>query len=455
MHVCCGKCDLQLSNWFHIVARKGDKMFYLCFTPKYGSIVKQSHFRIMSTAKFKVVIRLEKMSKSTNEAPVCLRITKDRKTTYKTLIHVAPNCWDPKRQCVVHHENADVLNAIIAQKRASMEKETCLLALSHEDVSIFTIRNKINDNLSLDFFEYARKYGESLQSGGNYGTYKRLKSVVKKLQEFVKRDQLPIRNITEEFIRKYERHLATEKNNCKNTITVNMRFIAKLVRDIYRNYDLDETSNPFRKIKFGFESTSREYLTAEEVVKVRDLKLNLYSPLYETRDVFVFECYTGLRISDILTLKWGNISENAITLRMRKTDKLITIPLQNDVRAILDKRRSIIQRYRSGNLTNEYVFGFLKIKENTSTAQEMLNAISSSTAMINKRLKRIMKLAGIEKTISTHNGRHSFATMLLTGKVDLPVIQELLGHHDVKVTQIYAKVVSTRKEEAISVLNAM
>ena len=75
--------------------------------------------------------------------------------------------------------------------------------------------------------------------------------------------------------------------------------------------------------------------------------------------------------------------------------------------------------------------------------------------MINKRIKRIAKLAGINKTISTHIGRHSFATMLLTNKVDLPVIQELLGHHDVKVTQIYAKVVSKRKEEAINALNFM
>ncbi len=409
----------------------------------------------MSTAKFKVVIRLEKLSKSTNEAPVCLRITKDRKTTYKTLIHVQPKCWDAKRQCVVHHDNADVLNAIIAQKRAAMEKETCLLTLSHEDVSIATIRNKINDNLSLDFFEYAQKYGESLQVGGNYGTYKRLKSVVKKIREFVKKDQLPIRNITEDFVRRYERHLSCEKGNCKNTITVNMRFIAKLVGDIYRNYDLDETSNPFRKIKFGFESTSREYLTAEEVVKIRDLKLNLYSPLYEARDVFIFECYSGLRISDILTLKWENITDDEITLRMRKTEKLITIPLQKNIREILEKRRTIIGRYAVRDISKEYVFGFLKVNERNATAQEMLNAISSSTAMINKRIKRIAKLAGINKTISTHIGRHSFATMLLTNKVDLPVIQELLGHHDVKVTQIYAKVVSKRKEEAINALNFM
>jgi hypothetical protein len=76
----------------------------------------------MSTVKFKTVIRLDKLSKSTNEVPVCLRITKDRKTTYKTLIHVHPRCWNSKEQCVVHHKNADILNAIISQKRAQIER---------------------------------------------------------------------------------------------------------------------------------------------------------------------------------------------------------------------------------------------------------------------------------------------------------------------------------------------
>lgn len=64
-------------------------------------------------------------------------------------------------------------------------------------------------------------------------------------------------------------------------------------------------------------------------------------------------------------------------------------------------------------------------------------------------------MAGLSKPISTHIGRHSFATMLLTSGIDLPVIQELMGHHDVKVTQIYAKVISRRKAEAIDALDRL
>lgn len=118
----------------------------------------------MSPFKFRTVLRLEKLSKTTNEAPVCLRITKDRKSTYKTLFHVSPACWDAKGQRVIRHPNADLFNAVISRKRAEIEREACLLA-------------------------------------EKYGTYLRLRSVLNKLRGFVGSGGLPVRDITEDFIR--------------------------------------------------------------------------------------------------------------------------------------------------------------------------------------------------------------------------------------------------------------
>ena len=125
----------------------------------------------MTVAKFKVVIRREKLSKSTNEAPVCLRITKDRKVTYKTLLHVSPDYWDEKEQCVKkQHPNAVALNAVISKRKAELEKETCFLSLRDDSVSIETIRNKINDRTSFDLFEYAEKYIENLRKNQKHAT---------------------------------------------------------------------------------------------------------------------------------------------------------------------------------------------------------------------------------------------------------------------------------------------
>ena len=399
----------------------------------------------MSTIKFKAVLRLEKLSKKTNEAPVCLRITKDRKTTYKTLIHVAPEFWNAKRQCVVRHPNADVLNAVISQRRGKIEKDTWMLTLSHEEVSIKTIRNKLNDHLTLDFFDYADRYCRSLMAE-KYGTYQRLRSVLNKLHGFVRNAPLPIRDITEDFIRRYEHYLTTVVGNSRNTIVMSMKYIAKILGDIYQTYDLDESSNPFRKIKFHFEPSSRQYLLAEEVAAIRDLDLKQGTPLYNAREIFIFECYSGLRISDILTLSWENVTEEGISIRMRKTGKIISVPLQKNVREMLRQRAT-----EGGH----FVFSYLEYLPSAPTSKQEIRAIGIATASINKSLKTIARLAGITKPISTHIGRHSFATMLLSSGIDLPVIQELMGHHDVRVTQIYAKVISRRKAEAIDALNRL
>ena len=378
----------------------------------------------MTVAKFKVVIRREKLSKSTNEAPVCLRITKDRKVTYKTLLHLDPKYWNDKEQCVKkQHPNAEGLNAVISQRRGELEKETCFLSLKDDSVSIETIRNKINDRTSFDLFEYAEKYIENLRKNQKYATYKKYKSVVKKLRLYVGKETLPIKSISLDFIKEYENYLMNHIGNNRNTATVNLKALAKLVGDIYRNYDMDETGNPFRKIKFKREQTERTYLEIDEIRKIQDLKLRLQSPLYDARELFLFECYTGIRISDILTLKWKNVASDKISIRMRKTEKPLVVPMNDFVKAVLNKRRTVVE---NNGGPDKYVFNILKVDVDKVNAQDALNAISSATAIINKQLKRIAEKVGIEKNISTHVGRHSYATALLTSDIPLPVIKEML-----------------------------
>lgn len=408
----------------------------------------------MTVAKFKVVIRLDKLAKSTNEAPVCLRITKDRRTTYKTLLHINPKYWDVKGQCVKkQHPNAELFNVTIAKKKASLEQDACLLTLANDSVSISTIRNKINDRTSFDLFEYADKHIEQLCQEGKHATYKKNKSVIKKLRFYVGKDTLPVKSITLDFVKQYEHFLMNNIGNNRNTTTVNMKALAKMVGDIFRNYDMDETSNPFRKVKFKREQTDRAFLEIEDIKKIQNLKFKLGSPLFDARELFLFECFTGMRISDILSLKWKNVTDKEITISMRKTGKPLSIPQSNVAQFILNKKREIMEN-SGGQITLEkYVFNILKVDVEKVSAQDALNAISSATAIINRQLKIIAEKASINKNLSTHVGRHSFATMLVTGDVNLLTVRDLLGHGDVRVTQIYAKVISKKKEEAINVLN--
>ena len=356
-------------------------------------------------------------------------ITKDRKVTYKTLLHLDPKYWNDKEQCVKkQHPNAVALNTVISQRKAELERETCFLSLMDDSISIETIRNKINDRTSFDLFEYAEKYIENLRKNQKHATYKKYKSVIKKLRIYVGKETLPIKSISLDFIKEYENYLMNHLGNNRNTATVNLKALAKLVGDIYRNYDMDETGNPFRKIKFKREQTERTYLEIDEIRKIQDLKLRLQSPLYDARELFLFECYTGIRISDILTLKWKNVASDKISIRMRKTEKSLVVPMNDFVKAVLDKRRAVVEN-NGGQILPDKI--------------------------INKQLKRIAEKVGIEKNISTHVGRHSYATALLTSDIPLPVIKEMLGHSDIKVTQIYAKVVDSKKDEVVNCLNRL
>lgn len=286
----------------------------------------------MSVAKFKIVMRLEKLSKSTNEAPICIRTTKDRKSMYKTLFHIDPKYWDAKEQRVKkQHPNSELLNAKITKSKAECEQESYLLSLANDSVGLSTIRNKINNRTSQDLFEYAGKYLEQLEKDGKYATYKKNKSVVKKLRDYLQKDVLPIKSITPEFIKQYENYLLNTLRNNRNTVTVNMKALAKLVRDIFREYNLDETNNPFKNIKFKREQTDKVFLEIDEIKKIQELKLTPINPLCDTKDMFLFECFTGIRIADILTLKWKNVSDKTITIIMRKTAKPLTINQSNDV----------------------------------------------------------------------------------------------------------------------------
>lgn len=403
--------------------------------------------------KFKVIIRKEKTSKITNEAPVCLRITKDRQSTYKTIVSIKPEFFDEKNQSVKKsYPNAEILNARIAETKARIQADILLLNTSQNSIGVSEIRNKVKGNLSLNLFEYSQSYLEDLYINGNYSTYKKCKSVIFKLKNYSKIESLQISSITFEYLQKYENYLSIQLKNNRNTITVNMKVLSKIVGDIYAKYNLDESANPFKRYKFKKEDSVRGFLEENEIKKILDLKFNRLSPLFDAREVFLVECFSGMRISDILSLKWKHYDGSTFKFQIRKTEKPIIIPVSETIKTFIEKRKAILLKNKIQPSSNDYIFNILRIDVEKSSKQDALNAISSATAVINKQLKRVATKAGIEKNITTHVGRHTFATLLLTKGAGIYDVQELLGHHDVKVTQVYANMVDSRRKYAIDLI---
>ena len=172
--------------------------------------------------------------------------------------------------------------------------------------------------------------------------------------------------------------------------------------------------------------TEREYLTIDEVKKLMDTPCKNEA----VKKAFLFACFTGLRLSDIEQMTWSNIKPTSeggmqVEARQKKTKRIVAIPLSENAIKMLPKRYP----------NNKYVWIDLPMRQD-----------------ITYIIRKWVKDAGIEKHITFHCSRHTNATLLLTYGADIYTVMALLGHTDVATTQIYAKVVNSKKIEAVRMI---
>ena len=189
------------------------------------------------------------------------------------------------------------------------------------------------------------------------------------------------------------------------------------------------SENPITKIdsdqRIKIPESTREYLTLEEVKTL----INAPCRNVIVKQAFLFSCFTGLRIGDVQKLKWSDISKEEgrykVKIVMSKTKKTLYQPLGKEAVKYLPE---------CGNAPDgEFIFQL--------------------PSTLNRTLKQWVHDCGIHKNITYHSARHTYATMLLTCGVDLYTVSKLLGHTQVKTTQIYAKVIDQKKDEAVNRLD--
>ena len=173
----------------------------------------------------------------------------------------------------------------------------------------------------------------------------------------------------------------------------------------------------------------RDYLTAEELKALAAAKC----PNEQVKAAFLFSCFCGLRLSDIEGLTWDAIHQDGeawrVETRMQKTRQIIYLPLSDAALKFLPERGE---------------------KAAESLVFDLPKRVTTQCDM-----RTWVQRAGIEKRISFHCARHTFATLALTRGADLYSISKLLGHTNVKTTQVYAAIIDQRKKEAANLLNGI
>ena len=394
---------------------------------------------------------------------VLLRITQNRKhKRIKTSISLnRKSDWNKIRKEVRQSEpNYKIWNDMLKKE---MEKAQ-MQYLELKDYGIVT-PDKLKDELiaserPVSFLKYAQQRTQELIECGNIRNAKKYKTLCNKLELFLTNGNGKVRDLSfgeitpslvEDFYN-FLMNLRNERNPDQvlhpNTVQTNLNIFRTLIKkaiEIDKLMKMDR--NPFLAFKYKGVKTEKEKLNSEEIDLIIGLSLEENTPIWHCRNYFLFSYYcAGIRAGDFIQLRWCNIStDNRISYQMGKNHKTRDIKLPKQALDILELYR------KDDSRPTDYIFPLLDnnaIYAKAVTQSEidvlpseiknlLFNQISSKTAIINKYLKKIAVCAGINKNISFHIARHSFAKVAKEKGISTDVIQNILGHSKEETTKRY------------------
>ncbi len=376
-----------------------------------------------------------------NQTNIYARITVNGKKVNISLKHkVNVNAWDPKSQKLKGNSpTAKEMNLYLDEVKSGIvqcyrDLKTEKRVLTAELIKArYLGEDKIYYTLN-DIFEYHNKIMVHKLKANTIGHYKTTqKHILTYLNEKYKMSNIHLQNLDYEFIIGLESFLRSyQSRTSQGTISNNvaMKHIQRLRKMITLAYNMEWVDrDPFVMFKPKIEKKEREFLTEMELQRIESLSCSI-DRLMTVKDLFVFGCYTGMSYVDIMKLKKDNVllgidGNNWIMTERLKTKTPVKIPLLPVVESLIEKYEDHPRTMFSGGLM-PYL----------------------SNQKLNSYLKEIADMCGINKNLTFHMARHTFATTVtLSNGVPIETVSKLLGHTKIVTTQIYARVIERKISE--------
>ena len=366
--------------------------------------------------------------KGTAMVEACVYMHGKRKY-FNTGVSLKPEQWDNKKKRVKPTApNAIQLNKQITDLVQRLENYYIDRIHAGKPFSLDYLCDCMQGKDFKYFTDFVKYEIENDQSNAR-ATFVNKRTTYNALKEF-KKDVL-FDEVNFEFLKDFENHLIL-KGLGTNTINKYFRHIRAWQNSAINKDYFELNKYAFRKFKAPTKSTTREYLEPSEIVRLENLEFEPKNAhLQKIKDMFLFACYTGLRFSDITAISKDCIKQRDggawLEITMQKTSEQIKLPLyllhNGKPLELLNIYTQPDRKYFFDDLTNQYV---------------------------NRELKTIAKLAGIQKTVTFHTARHTTATFLLYKGVAVTTVQKILGHKKLQTTQIYSKVMDLTLTKELS-----
>lgn len=385
-------------------------------------------------ASVKAVLR-KKRKTTDGTYPLAIRITKDRKSSYIYLGHqLKLDQWDDAKGKVKKHPNSSRLNNLILQRLAEVNTNLIDDQTAKKGTSAVAIKQKVTGNVrGSSFFEYAEKeYLKNLKDLGSYTRYSSDNPRIKRFREFLKGGDIGFQDITVPLIRRFGAYLKRTRNISDRTVINHYVVIRTIFNQAIQAGLVEQTYYPFGKagIQIKFPDSIKIGLSREEVALLEEADLSSLPAQDHARNLWLISFYfAGMRISDVLRLKWSDFQDGRLFYTMGKNDKAGSIKVST-------KAQEILIIYKDRGFAHDLVFPELESVIDLKDKFRRQKKTASVVGSIDKALKRLASTVGIEKKLTMHIARHTFGN-LSGDRIPIQMLQKLYRHSDVTTTINY------------------
>lgn len=382
-------------------------------------------------------IRNDKLD-SDGKLPIFMRITVNgKRAVISTQRKIEPQRWNNAGKAKGSKDDIKQLNSYLDVLQNRIYDIRAGLIQSNELITAEKLKQEYlgqgkKGKTLIEVFEYHNKRLKEL-IGKDFApaTYTRYETTLQHVKDFLKfkysTNDIYLTQLDHEFATEFEYYFKVNKNCNHNTAAKYIKNLKKVINLACKNDWLNK--DPFSRYSIHINEVKRDFLTSDELSSIENKEI-VIERLDLVRDAFVFACYTGLAYVDIACLTPENLNIGIdgelwlITYR-QKTDTRTSIPL-------LPKAKEIAEKYKEHPMA--------------LTKNVVLPVISNQK--INAYLKELATICGITKNLTFHIARHTFATTVtLTNGVPIESVSQMLGHKNIRTTQIYAKVVEQKVSE--------
>ncbi|MBK6545763.1 MAG: site-specific integrase [Saprospiraceae bacterium] len=401
-------------------------------------------------ASIKIILRVNKPNKE-SKLPLCIQIIKDRK---KSVIHLGqyihPDEWDKSKQRVKKsHPNQKELNNFILKKLTEANGRYLELETQKPNLTPQAIRSSLKTKSKSTFFGQAEIYLETLKRSGKYNRYSADKPRIERFREFIEVDDIIFQDITVTLLNRFRAFLKGTRKITERTIVNHLVVIRSIFSQAMNDNIVDLKYYPFgkNKIKIKFPDSIKISLSIDEVKKMEEAVLSKGSSLDHARNLWLLSFYfAGMRISDLLRLKWSDIKKERLNYKMGKNEKAGSFKIP-------EKAFRILSEYNCKNKDNrEFIFNNLDTVSNHSDLFDVQKKISNATKTIDESLQKLAGMLNIQKKLTMHIARHTFGN-LSGDRIPIQMLQKLYRHTSITTTIGYqSNFINRETDEALDLV---